>query len=375
MDSSSNDTALGQDEQQAWFRSMWNGKGEDAAEIRHDETDNADDENDDFGDDFDDFAEEGGEDDFGDFDKAEDTAAEAPQEPPSQPPTPAPLAGLPPLDFSDPSSDSGLDAYLSAIFPDSIQPPSHVELPKASAFLSDRSLSLWQQLVSPPPMAPPNWTRSRIRRLFLVSLGVPVDLDEILPPSKQKRLILPNINLPTSPRPSTALDRLRQEDGLGTSNSSTTSLDSRGATKRPSAAKRTGTLRGPPPPPDFDLNAATLLCSTTSQAMQGLADDALQHHVLSLEDLNQRASGVLEHWLERKDEAVKEKEALEGVIENLVGFVKGRRGKFCKPLAITVEDEDMTSRKIVLECFKMVTFSFRITYRWVTLSYKTYLKI
>jgi hypothetical protein len=49
--------------------------------------------------------------------------------------------------------------------------------------------------------------------------------------------------------------------------------------------------------------------------------------VFTLEILNQKASTVLEYWLQRRDEAVKEKEALEGVIENLVGFVKGRRNK------------------------------------------------
>lgn len=237
-------------------------------------------------------------------------------------------AAQPPLDFSDSSSPQAIDAYFSVMFPDHAptSPSAQVEPPKTSAFLSDRSLSLWQQLVSPPPMAPPNWTRSRIRRLFLVSLGVPVDLDEILPPSKQKRLILPNINLVASPRPSAAIDRLRQHGGLGTTNSSTTSLDSKGV-KHPTARRAATLPRGPPPPPDFDLNAATLLCSTTPEALGGLEDNELRDHVVRLVDLNQKASTVLEHWLERKDEGLKEKEALEGVIENLVGFVKGRRGK------------------------------------------------
>lgn len=171
-------------------------------------------------------------------------------------------------------------------------------------------------------MQPPNWTRSRIRRLFLVSLGVPVDLDEILPPSKQKRLVLPNINLPVgSPRPSTALDRLRDQSGAD--NASSTSLDSKTGAVKSSKSRRTA--KGPPPPPDFDLNAAALLCSTTEQAMSVYSDSELKEHVMTLQVLNERASGVLEYWLQRKDEGVKEKEALEGVIENLVGFVKERR--------------------------------------------------
>ena len=56
------------------------------------------------------------------------------------------------------------------------------------------------------------------------------------------------------------------------------------------------------------------------------SDAELQQHVLTLRVLNEEASRVLEYWLQRKDEGVKEKEALEGVIENLVGWVKGGRG-------------------------------------------------
>ena len=176
-------------------------------------------------------------------------------------------------------------------------------------------------------MQPPNWTRSRVRRLFLVSLGVPVDLDEILPPSKQKRLILPSISgLESSadyaPRPSAAIERLR-ENG---ENSSTTSLDSKTGQPRPSRSKhRTAVAKGPPPPPDFDTNAARLLAATTEERLSVYNDDELKERVFTLEVLNQDASKVLEYWLQRKDEGLKEKEALEGVIENLVGFVKGRR--------------------------------------------------
>ena len=55
------------------------------------------------------------------------------------------------------------------------------------------------------------------------------------------------------------------------------------------------------------------------------SDGELRQHVLTLRVLNEEASRVLEYWLQRKDEGVKEKEALEGVIENLVGWVKGGR--------------------------------------------------
>jgi len=342
---------------------MWEGKEEQAAQPEPAETEQEaeaepaaaaeendfNDNDDDFGDDFDDFAEgEEADDDFGDFDDVDETPMAPEPQPQVQTQQPDFLAGLvssvqsnvhyqqlfptgltsafqPSLNFATSADiDSSMEPYLDLIFPDSkstpTQPaPSDIT---GTAFLSDRSLSLWQQLLQPPPMAPPNWTRSRIRRLFLVSLGVPVDLDEILPPSKQKRLVLPNINLSStaSPRHSTAIDRLKQ----GSANNSTTSLDSKGAAK--SKQKRHTLLKGPPPPPDFDLNAAALLCSTTYEALANMLDEELRAHLVTLDDMNGRASGVLEYWLMRRDEGVKEKEALEGVIENLVGFVKGRRG-------------------------------------------------
>ena len=196
----------------------------------------------------------------------------------------------------------------------------------SSPFLSDRSLSLWQQLVSPPPMQPPNWTRSRIRRLFLVSLGVPVDLDEILPPSKQKRLILPSIGLDDLDVPTSAqLQRLKESEA----NDSATSIDSKTGESRPSRKSRERQpkrISKVPPPPQFDTLAAARLAATTEEALSVFTDGELQQHVLTLRVLNEEASRVLEYWLQRKDEGVKEKEALEGVIENLVGWVKGGRG-------------------------------------------------
>jgi len=181
-------------------------------------------------------------------------------------------------------------------------------------------------------MQPPNWTKSRIRRLFLVSLGVPVDLDEILPPSKQKRLVLPSIGLVddddgfTALRPSTsAVERLRDQND----DESSTSIDSKTGVPKAKKPRRIATVggKGVPSAPLFDLNAASLLCSTTEAALGVYSDDEIKEHVQNLERLNEEASKVLQCYLSRYDEGLKEKEALEGVIENLVGFVKGRRGK------------------------------------------------
>ncbi|OAA43204.1 hypothetical protein NOR_04571 [Metarhizium rileyi] len=268
-----------------------------------------------FGDDFDDF-EEGGQD--GDFDDFEDSF----QQPQSTAATQAPPTAQPSaLPFLIPDFDGlGPDEVMSTTEPclDSLFPPEDLDLPppqtlpkESSMFLTPRSASLWSQLVAPPPLAPPDWIRSRTRRLFLVSLGVPVDLDEILPASKQKKLVLPSLNIrATSSRrssDSSPASRLQQNEG----NASSTSIDTQG---KPRGSKK---RRGPPPQPELDLVAARYLCMTTDEALDGMTDEELKAHVSKLEAMEGAANEMLEYWKKRTDEKVGDREAFEGVIENL----------------------------------------------------------
>lgn len=217
--------------------------------------------------------------------------------------------------------ESALEPYLNQLYPDAasantLQAPS----PPSQTFLSDRSLSLYQQLIAPPPLAPPNWLRSRIRRLFFVSLGVPVDLDEILPASKQKKLILPSINFPErSPRHSadsrtnSAVARLKEQ------NSSTLSIDSSGnGRKSPANGARRRGGREAEIEPRFDAPEALRLANTTEAKLQGLSVEELMAHVTAVEECGERARETLGYWQRLKESAEKEKEAFEGVIENLV---------------------------------------------------------
>lgn len=177
------------------------------------------------------------------------------------------------------------------------------------SFLTERSQSLWGQLVAPPPLQPPDWIRSRIRRLFLVSLGVPVDLDEILPASKQKKLVLPSLNLdqdrrssiiPNGAAASGLVERIKGEDAMGA-----------GSTTPDIASK-------PKPGSELDLNAARLLCSTTDVAIHNLTDAEIQEHVARLDRYNGLAEQMLQYWDKQRDSALGNKKAFEEVIENLV---------------------------------------------------------
>lgn len=178
------------------------------------------------------------------------------------------------------------------------------------------SLSLWTQLVAAPPLQPPNWVRSRIRRLFLVSLGVPVDLDEILPASKQKKLVLPSLQKQSDPNSSAALDD--DDDGAASQSRSSKSTELSAPSNPSQAAPKSYRQRGPPPPPDLDLATARLICATTDAALAGFSMEELRGHIETVNRLSQQAREALEYWVKRKEGALGDKEAFEGVIENLV---------------------------------------------------------
>ncbi|KIV96792.1 hypothetical protein PV10_00609 [Exophiala mesophila] len=311
----------------------------DTSQDRQDDDDDND--GNDFGDDFDDFeegAQAGADDDFGDFGQEfqkPDTEAETADDdlhisPPvstshsnSIPTKTFPLIDVETLS-SAPDLPAATQTHFDAMFPSStthhlssLSPPEPI--PDSSPiFPSDRSRSLWKQLITPPPLQPPNWTQSRIRRLFLVSLGVPVDLDEILPPSKQKKLVLPDINLEPSRKSESdkalgSVARLKAE----AANDSTGSVDStQSATK--DRAGRSKRPKGPPAPPDLDLVAVKRLCATTDEKLEGFTEEELQAHVKELQATSEKTSDTLEYWLKKRDGLRKEKEAFEGVIENLV---------------------------------------------------------
>lgn len=188
------------------------------------------------------------------------------------------------------------------------QPPPPSEPPK-SLFLTPRSHSLFTQLIATPPLPPPNWLRSRTRRLFLVSLGVPIDLDEILPASKQKKLVLPS-TLRNSSRSRRSDSRRRDQTQQGAFSSKEPGKE-RDHRRRPPKRRDT-------PPPAFDLPQVNLLCGTTRAALQNMADEELAAHKQELERLTKVAGEVLAYWIKRRDAAMGEKEMFESVVGDLV---------------------------------------------------------
>jgi hypothetical protein len=277
------------------------------------------DDGDDFGDfdDFGDTVEADGGDDFNDFDdfggfEDGDTSGgfdEPPSAPEPAPPPPpqtfTPQLPVPLPDFGgDPTGvDSTLSIAVEKMFPveGERRKPTSVE---GRSFLTDRSQSLWNQLVAPPPLQPPNWKISRIRRLFLVSLGIPLDLDDILPPeTKQKKLVLPSVHLS------------RQVDSRPSSRSS----------RRSGSLPRNKKKAEDNKPEELDIPRARILCSTSPVALRSYTIQELRKHIQKLEHLTQVASEVLTYWLGKRDSAVGDKETFETVIESLVGYARKKR--------------------------------------------------
>jgi hypothetical protein len=64
--------------------------------------------------------------------------------------------------------------------------------------------------------------------------------------------------------------------------------------------------------------SARHVCSTTAEALDGMTDEELKAHVAKLEAMQSSVKELLEYWQKRTDEKIGDREAFEGVIENLV---------------------------------------------------------
>jgi hypothetical protein len=100
------------------------------------------------------------------------------------------------------------------------------------------------------------------------------------------------------------------------------SVDSQGKEKPRSSSKR---RKGPPPAPQLDLVSAKQLCTSTDEALGGMTDEELKNHVKKLEDMEGLANELLDYWKKQTDAKIGDREAFEGVIENLVKHARKTR--------------------------------------------------
>lgn len=95
---------------------------------------------------------------------------------------------------------------------------------------------------SPPTIKPVNWTRSRIRRQHLIALGIPVNLDEVLPPAGGR---LPTLEIKT--RPMSAPPVGAKTAPVNRSQPASTANNSRAGTPRPGTPQQMAKTASIPP--------------------------------------------------------------------------------------------------------------------------------
>ncbi|ANB11531.1 conserved fungal protein [Sugiyamaella lignohabitans] len=200
----------------------------------------------------------------------------------------------------------------------------HVTEP--GSYFSERSASLWQQLVvDGPHMHPTDWKKSSIRRLLLVSLGIPLDLDEILPNKNTKRLVLPN-----TPRKSNHTDSKKSPakagSGPGPTNT-TTSTTPEGKSNDVSSRDKKSDDEKEALRQDTQIKLAAWhqLSTVTSEALDGMNEPELQTHVSTLQKALIEAQAMSTQWQQLLQAASQDKETFEGVIESLLEYAQRLR--------------------------------------------------
>ncbi|ETS62455.1 hypothetical protein PaG_03075 [Moesziomyces aphidis] len=310
-------------------------------------------EHDDFGD-FDDFetGDAPGDDGFGDddfenqdFDEAADTSAPSVS---TSAPLPlqaaAPTRTWTPLDVTPTSNRLDLASAVSALLP--LSSAAEKELTNtalrqvegaAQVLVSGGSREMWTELSSVPSVKPIDWVRSKTRRDYLISMGVPVNLDEIhssFDSQSGRSGQLPPLQLKyDSGRSGEGLQRSSSLKLAGTAAGSAVAQRSASTSNSPrdgsSPALGTSTNRermaerrreelGLGPAPQVDLRRAEELVKKTEDQLTLLSLPALQAMVRELNTLTTSTSSLLTHHLTLRESFQADSEMYNAMIKELV---------------------------------------------------------
>ncbi|EJU06337.1 hypothetical protein DACRYDRAFT_19532 [Dacryopinax primogenitus] len=261
-------------------------------------------------------------DDFGDF--GETIEAESVTFVQTEQPEPSPLSAsteeyhaivLDPMPSRE-ELERQIDALIAPIFPiDTGQftdEPVREVAGLGQMLITQQSRDLYRTLTEIPPDMTRlvNWTRSRIRREQLIALGVPVNLDEVLPTSNAKPL--PPLHITTSPaaRPASAPPG-RPATPAG--------LASRAAT--PVGGGRTPRSGPPPlgPAPKVDMAKAEDVLRATESQMSILPLMAVESQLADIRTVTEQANALLAHLLQSRDVLQQDSETYNRLIAELVG--------------------------------------------------------
>lgn len=204
--------------------------------------------------------------------------------------------------------------------------------------VTEESRRLYKMLMEPPSqMSPPTWTRSRTRRQHLISLGIPVNLDEMLP--RPAPNALPQLKITTRPMSAPPGPRdAAQAPGLTAIAASATA--SRGGTPPRAGTPRTGTpIAGTPvrergevaqlrlgPKPELDEGKANELLELNTDALTLVPLSKIEANLAAIKEQTVKASALLTYLLQTRDALQQDSEMYNKLIGDLVSQATQRAG-------------------------------------------------
>ncbi|KAG9016916.1 hypothetical protein FRB93_009446 [Tulasnella sp. JGI-2019a] len=180
--------------------------------------------------------------------------------------------------------------------------------------VTPESRTMYKTLFETPlaPSRPPNWTRSRIRRQHLISLGIPINLDEMLPHANGKPL--PALNIIT--RPSSTPPAPRPAPVSGSANGASTTRPSTPKTIRPNILGRAESGLGPAP--QLDKTKVDEMLALDPETLSLLPLSMLNAHLDTLRALTATSSSLLSHLLQTRAALQEESENHNSLIAELI---------------------------------------------------------
>ncbi|KIK67826.1 hypothetical protein GYMLUDRAFT_36603 [Collybiopsis luxurians FD-317 M1] len=176
---------------------------------------------------------------------------------------------------------------------------------------------------APPATKPPNWTRSRIRRQHLISLGIPVNLDEMLPPHANGKA-LPPLQITTRPMSAPPGPRNAPASAAITSPASHSRPGSRAPSRAGSphpgnsnSSRSNQSQFGPRPAIDESKISELLEIDIENLKLQPLA--ALERRLQEFRSQTANTNALLTYLLQTRDALQQDSETYNGLIAELVG--------------------------------------------------------
>lgn len=197
------------------------------------------------------------------------------------------------------------------------------------------SRQVYSTISTPPALKPTDWLRSRTRRDMYISLGVPINLDELVEPSSSassSRLPPLQIQLDDVGAPHSATSTNGGGVSAGHSGGSASANGGGGGggvdknRERERAMEKRREDLGLGRPPDVDLKRLDEVCKLSEDQLTLLPLPSLQSLRRELETFTTQTSTLLTHHLTLRESLQSDSETYNGLIADLVAGAASRIG-------------------------------------------------